>query len=76
MRRPRPPVPAVVFQLGSLTTTEAAGSCHGCGRENQGLTFRSKRGGCRGAAITVCTLCLVDAMAYHRQHLESQRKQL
>lgn len=64
----------VIFQLGSLSAILARTSCHACGRDNQGLTFSSKRIGARGAAITVCTLCLVDAMAYHREHLAAQRK--
>lgn len=64
----------VLFQLGSLTASTAQSSCHACRRDNQGLTFMSKREGCRGAAITVCTLCLVDAMANHREHQDALRK--
>lgn len=68
--------PAVVFRLGSLTASVALTSCHACGRENQGLTYSSKRIGSRGAAITICTLCMIDVLAYHREHLAAQRKEL
>lgn len=64
----------VLFQLGSLTAILARTSCHACGRDNQGLTLSSKRIGSRGAAITVCTICMVEAMAYHREYLAAQRK--
>lgn len=59
----------VVFQLGSLTAIVSRTSCHACGRDNMGLTLSSNRIGARGAAITVCTRCLTDAMANHRDAL-------
>jgi hypothetical protein len=68
-RRSNTDTAITVFQLGSLTATLALTSCHACGRTNQGLTFCSERIGARGAAITVCTLCLADAMKYQREYL-------
>lgn len=64
----------VVYQLGSLTVSIARSSCHACGRDNQGLTFASKRVGCRGNPITICSLCVVEVLAYHREHEATARR--
>lgn len=75
-RRPHDAVGDTVFKLGALTASVAAGCCHACGRDNQGLAYSSKRSGCRGAVLVICTLCMVDILTYHREHLNAQRKQL
>lgn len=66
----------IVFKLNSLTATLAQSSCHACGRDNQGLTFSSRRKGCAGAAITICSPCMTDILAYHRDYLASHARQL